>query len=395
MLKAISIDELVPGMYVNDVLMQSGTLKVKSRGLVKSSSTIALLRDKGIQTLEIDFSKSKLPKEPDASPEAPVTEVHESKRQLSPPASIIEGDKLYNEAKRIQSRFLKQIQSGHQSNISAIHQLSQDIIDGVFSNPDGMTCLTMIKDADQYLLEHCVNCSILMGLFARHMGFDKALIEELSFAGLLMDVGMVTLPKDLLQKQGKLNEHEWEIVRSHVDAAIDLLKPAEQVSEEVLNVVANHHERLDGSGYPMAKRSEDISTYARMAAIVDCFDAMISNRPYKPSMTPTAALKKLMVDNRLDQTLVRQFVKCIGVHPVGSLVKLRSGKLAIVVKANEEDPLCPQVMSFYSVNSHNHTEIKQVDLSKVDDEIEKSVRPEEFSINLNKFFKEVFLPSLG
>jgi hypothetical protein len=132
------------------------------------------------------------------------------------------------------------------------------------------------------------------------------------------------------------------------------------------------------------------------ATIIDSYDAMTSDRPYRVGITPTAALKKLLSDTsgKYDQSLVQQFIRCIGVHPVGSLVKLKSGKLGIIVKANPNEPIKPLVMCFYSVTSGAHTELKKVDLYKSDDEIVGTVRPDEFKINLSKFFRNVFLGAI-
>jgi HD-GYP domain-containing protein (c-di-GMP phosphodiesterase class II) len=235
-----------------------------------------------------------------------------------------------------------------------------------------------------------------MAVFAKHLGFDKELIEELSLSGLLMDTGMATIPADILSKKGPLTKQERSIIHTHVDIGIDVLEQASDTSDTVLSVIANHHERLDGSGYPAGKSNDEISTYSRMAAIVDTYDALTSNRPYRDALNPTTALKQLLAKHTgtLDQSLIQQFIKCIGVHPVGSVVKTTSGKLAIVVTANKDDPLKPKIMTFYQIKSATFSETKMIDLRHIDDEIESSVKPEEFKLNLNKFFRDIFLNAL-
>ncbi|MDM7861943.1 DUF3391 domain-containing protein [Alteromonas sp. ASW11-36] len=398
MLKQVPISELVPGMYVNQVLKQAGRLKMRSKGLVKSQATIQQLKNKGIELLEVDLSKSQLPEEaPEPASSAPAqTEAAKPKAKPNRLAKLTsdalsDANDLYLQAVMIQGDFVNSLQSGIAANLDAVTDLSQNIIDSVFENPNAISCLTLIKDADEYLLEHSISCSILMGVFARHMEFDKSLIEELSLGAMLMDIGMATIPKDVYDKPGKLNTQEWQIMQGHVDTGVELLEQCDDVTDIIRDIIQNHHERMDGSGYPAGKQGHDLSTYARMAAIVDCYDAMISDRAHQKSQTPTQVLRKLMADSALDQALVQQFIKCIGVHPIGSLVKLKSEKLALVSSPGKTDPLSPVVMTFYSLRTQMHSEIKRIDLAKSTDEIVAAVKPTEFKMNLPKFFREVFI----
>lgn len=394
MYKIYPVDDLKPGMFVNQVTRQTGQLKIKTQGLVKDHGLIHKLKARGILEVEVDLSRSIISDE--LTMDSPMEE--ESPEELEKPQAsegetLNESHRLYEQAKSVQSKFFKKVRKGGKVSVTELMGTSADIIDSVFDNPDALCCLTLIKEKDQYLLEHSLNCSILMAVFARHLGFDKELIDELGLAGLMMDVGMATIPEDILSKPGALDGPEMQIVEGHVDFGLELLEQSELDLDVVRDVLANHHERMDGSGYPRGKSGDYLSVYARMAAIVDSYDAMTSERPWRRGMSPTQALKRLLASSQglLDQSLVQQFIRCVGVHPVGSLVKLKSGKLAIVVRANKVDPLCPVVMSFYSVRTNMYNEVKRLDLSKVQDEIETSVRPEEFKINLTKFFKDVLL----
>ncbi|UAA37965.1 HD-GYP domain-containing protein [Paraneptunicella aestuarii] len=402
--KHVLIDDLVPGMFVNQVLKQSGQLRIKSKGLVKNWDVIDSLKGRGIQEVEVDLSRS-IQKEIDKhSNKATEQEVPQENHYIPPEKTegeaLNDAQKLYDKAKLAHSRFLKKVQAGDLGNLQALKDTSQELVDSLFENSNAIMCLTLIKEDNEYLLQHSLNNAILMGMFAKHLGFDKELIEELSLAGLLMDTGMATMPDDIHNKSQKLSNSEWNIVKTHVDIGIEMIEQSVgeggEISETVLSTIANHHERLDGSGYPVGKKGENISTYGRMAAIVDTYDALTSNRPYRKALPPTTALKKLLADDsgKLDQSLVQQFIKCVGVHPVGSLVKLKSDKLGIIIKANHIEPLKPVIMTFYSIKSGNHTELKRLDLSKVKDDIVTSVRPEEFRINLTKFFREIFLANM-
>ncbi|GAB3029667.1 HD-GYP domain-containing protein [Bowmanella dokdonensis] len=400
MLKLVPIEDLKTGMFVNRVTRQTAQLKIKTQGLIKDSRLISKLKERGIQEVEVDLSRSILMDAPEVEipAEEPKAETKKAKPQKKSDAELLsDAHNLYSQAKVVQSKFFKRIRKGAQVKVTELMSLSHNIMESVFENPNALSCLTLIKDKNDYLLEHSLNCSILMGLFARHLGFDRQLIDELGQAGMLMDVGMATMPDELMDKPALLDAKEHDKIRTHVFFGVDLVQKSGEGSTVILDVIANHHERLDGSGYPNGKQGDELSVYARMAAIVDTYDSLTSDRPWRKAMSPTQSLKSLLSSSqgKLDQSLVQQFIRCLGVHPVGSLVKLKSGKLAIVTRLNKEDPLSPVVMTFYSVRLGTYSEVKQVDLGKVQDSIESSVRPEEFKLNLPKFFKEVFLQQLG
>ncbi|MCY7296007.1 HD-GYP domain-containing protein [Alteromonas sp. a30] len=399
----IRIDDLAPGMFVNNVLEQEGQLRIKSKGIVKSWDIIEKLKGKGISLLEIDPSRSSskaIQAWQDTTSDTPTDsdqdDLHPPAKKLTEGEALNEAQKLYDQAKLAHKRFLKKIKTGEIGNLDALKESGAKIIDSLFANPYALQCLTLIKDDQEYLLQHCLNTAILMGVFAKHMGFDKQLIEELCLAGLLMDTGMSTVPQEIYDKPRKLTDNEWDIIHSHVDLGLEMIQQMDNLPETVKSIIVNHHERLDGSGYPANKSGDKITIYSRMAAIVDTYDALTSDRPWRKAHSPTAALKKLLADDsgKLDQSLVHQFIKCIGVHPVGSLVRLKSERLGIIVQSNPEDPLKPVVMTFYSVTAGHHTEMKRLDLAKSQDEIMSGVRPEEFKINLNRFFREVFLSKI-
>ena len=393
MLEQVPIDDLQPGMYVNQVLEQTGSLKMRSKGIVKTQAIIDNLKSKGILSVEVDLAKSKLP-EPAVPPEPAKEKEPEVTKPVVKPVgrdSINEANELYSSAIAIQSSFLKSLKNGAVKDLSPLESLSQSLIESIFDNKDALSCLTMIKDTDQYLLEHSINCSVLSGIFCEFLGYDRDTTEQVSLGALLMDIGMSSLPDEIRNNTGEFSSDDWEVMKTHVEIGADLVEQCGDISDLSLRIIEEHHERVDGSGYPRGLVGDEISEFARIAAIVDAYDAMTSNRTHKNSITPTQALKRLTATENLDQELVKQFIQCIGVHPVGSLVRLKSGKLGIVSKINPKDPVSPHVMTFYSVTSQHFNEVKRVDLSQYDDEIVSGVRPEEFSLNLPKFFKDVFI----
>ncbi|MAB93728.1 MAG: metal-dependent phosphohydrolase, partial [Alteromonas sp.] len=195
MLKAVPIDELKPGMYVNQVLEQSGALKMRSKGIVKTQKVIDTLRTRGIQRVEIDTEKSKgLVEDIAPAPErvAPDTTTQPQEKPINR-ESLNEANDLYFDAVNIQNGFLKSLKRGAAKDLKPVEELSQSLIESVFDNKDALSCLTLIKDADSYLLEHSINCSIIMGMFTQFLGYDRDTIDQASLGALLMDVGMSSL----------------------------------------------------------------------------------------------------------------------------------------------------------------------------------------------------------
>ncbi|MFC3093037.1 HD-GYP domain-containing protein [Alteromonas sediminis] len=391
MLKILSVDELVPGHYVNRVVAQQGNVVMRSKGQVKTAVGIEKIKQQGITKVEVDLSKSRI--------EAPAEKEQVAEPELSckPQNTEASGEDLhkandlYLEAVMIQGEFLSKLKSGAANDITPIQNISQSIIESVFDNPSAMCCLTMIKNADQYLLEHGINCSVLIALFADHLGYDSVIIEELSLGVMSMDLGMTWVSPEIRNNNVSLTQDDWVMIKNHVEHGLDLLERCGDMPTISRTVVEQHHERVDGSGYPKGLSGDDVSPFARMAAIVDSYDAMISERPYQKALPPAVALKRLSKTPGLDSELVKQFIACIGIYPVGSLVKLKSGRLGLVAKPNPDDMLKPVVMTFYSVVGNHHSDIKRIDLSKIDDEIEASVQPADFNINLPRFFRDVFV----
>jgi HD-GYP domain-containing protein (c-di-GMP phosphodiesterase class II) len=350
--------------------------------------------------VDVNFEKSKLadadtetikPTKNQSNSESTINneQASEAKKHL---AAIVNADELYNQAKSVQRKFVSQLRSGSTPNMNDLGNLSQDIIDSVFENADALSYLIMLKDPNEYLVEHAINCSILLTIFAQSKGMTQAEIEDLTMAGLLIDIGMASLPSDLLSNKASFNGSDWNMVKTHVDIGIELVERFGDVQPIILDVIANHHERINGSGYPKAKTASEISIYSQMAAIVDSYDAMTSDRNYKPPINATSALQLLEKDETLDRYLVIEFINAIGLHPVGSLVQLESKQLGIVSQRVLAQPLRPVVLVFYNLENQTNIDAQRADLSQTNDNIVSGVRPEEFSINLGSFFKKVLLP---
>ncbi|WP_339722856.1 HD domain-containing phosphohydrolase [uncultured Paraglaciecola sp.] len=385
MLQLINIDALLPGMFIIRVTKQVGKIKVASAGKVNDEQDITELAEKGILQVQIDISKSThLTSHQDND------DTYVNASGLSYNQQLAHSLALHDQAKLIQGRLIKRVAKGKIADLEEIDNITQQIVNKAFECDDALAITTLLKQNDEYFLEHSINCAILMVMFGRALKIENTTLQHLGAGALLMDIGMVKLPLLLTQKAGSLSPQDTLRMQRHVDIALQLLEPIEDVDEVSLVVIKQHQERLDGTGYPDGLRGEKISQYGRMAAIVDTYDSLITTRPYREASRPADALIKMQNENLgLDKELLSQFIGCIGANPIGSLVKLASSKLAMVIRLNPLSPLSPVVMVFYNLTTQLD-EVVQIDLTKVDDEIVASVSPDDFGIRLSEFLHHSF-----
>ncbi len=399
-LQEFTISELKPGMYIAQVLEQSGQLKIRTQGLVSTESAIAKLDKQGVSKVLVDLSKSKL-SEPETSKQTskPEESVTTSEAETVPSVpfdkEINQASNLYQQAKTIQSKAFDNMKAGAPIDTDSVQEAATGLIDSVFRNQDALACMTRMRVKNEYLMEHSINVAIIMTIFAKHLKLEQEVIQQLATGAMLMDLGMIAVPGNILNKKGELTPEEREKVEQHVNMGHKVLSKAKGLSPISLEVVQDHHENLDGSGYPNNKTAEQLSLYAKMAKIVDCYDAITADRVYQAAKTPVSAFKILRSESgtSFDPELVNEFIKCMGIHPVGTLVKMKSNKLGIVIKSNPVNPISPSVNVFYSVGNKCYIEPKIVDLSAkgCNDEIDRSVKPEDFKVDMIRFFKEVLL----
>ncbi len=218
--------------------------------------------------------------------------------------------------------------------------------DSVIANPAAMMWLLRMRSENTVVVSHALKVAVYMLTLGRHIGFNKEQMVELGFIGLLLDVGKLEMPPALLSKPEKLSEQEAEIIQTHVDASIQLLESKEPLSFNVRLGINEHHERMDGSGYPRGLSGGEISIFGRMAAIADSFSAMTSERAYSKTLSSFDAMKELfkMAEGQLHAPLVEEFVQAVGIFPVGSLIQLTTGEIAIVLEHNKVRRLDPKVL---------------------------------------------------
>ncbi|CAH9064381.1 Cyclic di-GMP phosphodiesterase [Pseudoalteromonas holothuriae] len=413
-METIDISELKPGMFVVGVTKQTGHIKIKNQGWVKTQGSIQNLRNSGVRAVEIDPDKtlkaSSEDKQPDETKPAANTQATDESQadiniQSSKPdpwhkSTSIENEldkanALYQQAKTLQQKTFFDLKAGKQLDLTPFQDTASALIDSIFRNQDALACIAQIKEKDAYLLEHSINVAIISSIFAKHLSLEREIIEQITTGALLHDIGKIQIPDKILHKPSALTPDEYEQIKQHARYSHDIVKSA-KLGKIACEIAAFHHERLDGSGYPFGKVAAELPQYVRMVAIVDSYDAITADRVYKVGKTPVAAFKILreQVPDKYDESLLNAFIHCLGVYPVGTLVKLKSQRVGVISQSNPDNPLKPVVKIFYHAKNMLNTEVKDIDLSskRIDDEIEAAIKPEEFNLHLLKFFKHSMLP---
>ena len=385
LIKRIPISKLEIGMYISEQSKGVANDTLNAKGLIKHQKTIDKLLDRPIKEIYIDIEKGK-----DSDFSVPINTNTPAYKPLLPLAEErSRAHAIYHEAIDLVDNLMADVKLGKAIDVVPMEELASDISGSVFNNQNALLCLSQIREKDRYLMEHSVNVSILMGIFSRHLGYTGNTLHQLITGALLHDIGKILVPDEILHKRGKLTDAEWVEMKRHVTYGEKILLKSEGISEIALAICGQHHERLDGAGYPRAKKDSDINIYGRLAAIVDVYDAITASRVYHDGLTPFVAMKRLVKwsNNHLDKTLVYHFIRCMSVYPVGTLVELNNGKLGVVIETKTNTPDSPVVRVFYNARHNHYEHTKVIDLSKTNTEthIINTRDPKELDIDLHEF----------
>jgi putative nucleotidyltransferase with HDIG domain len=269
-------------------------------------------------------------------------------------------------ARQAVTTMFQEARMGNTVDAAGAGQLVQDISDSVARNASALISLARLKTADDYTYMHSVAVCAMMIALARQLGLDEQQVRAAGEAGLLHDMGKALLPMEVLNKPGKLSEEEFAIVRRHPQLGHDMLCKASGVGEIALDVCLHHHEKMDGTGYPMGLDGDRISLFAKMGAVCDVYDAITSNRPYKEGWDPAESMRKMgqWADGHFDPIVFQAFAKSLGIYPVGSLVRLTSGLLGVVILQNPSALTTPVVKVFFATRTRERIEPAVLDLSE-------------------------------
>ncbi len=253
---------------------------------------------------------------------------------------------LVAQASDLLEKLVSDIRLGQSFEIDRVEEIVDGMVESIVRNPDAMMWLARMREQDITTYGHGLQVSVYLTAFGRHLGFPKHDLELLAQVGLLLDIGKIRLPKNLLEKQGRLTPEEFETAKLHVQHSIDILSQTPNFDPQVTAGIAQHHERMNGSGYPAGLKGLGIGIYGRMAGIVDCFAALTNHRPYADALSSYEALRNITGwgGDYFHEPLVQQFISSVGVFPVGSLIELSTGEVAVVVAHNKVRRLKPRVL---------------------------------------------------
>lgn len=296
-------------------------------------------------------------------------------------------------------KVLEDVRMGKSVQARETRAVVADLIDGVARNPHTAQWMTILHSRNQQIAQHCMNVSVLATSFGRFLGWPDALLNIVSEGALLHDVGMSRVPRWLLEKPGSLSRQEFRLVRMHADYTARLLEKEGGYDPRVMEIVRHHHERRDGSGYPQGLRGHELPAYVQLVGLVDVYESMTADKPYEKALTPSAALTRLhrRADSHFDRQLVESFIRCIGIYPLSSLVRLRNGALAIVVSSQEENRLKPVVLLVRGPRGEKLMPRRMVNLSVFEAQglagwnVEKIANPETEQIDVRSVLLEEFL----
>lgn len=376
MIKKIKAEQLRPGMYVHD--LDCGWLQhpfIRNSLHLKNQKTIDKILEHGIREVYIDTAKGL---DVDEAPTAEevrqnlnlkMAEMAEQEpilqNRITRDEELEEAKQVQVEAKKVVGDIMEDARMGQQIEKEKVEHMVEKMADSIFRNKDALISLGRIKQKDQYTFMHSVSVCVLMISFCRELGLDRDVINKVGIGALLHDVGKMQVPLEILNKPGRLTEEEFEKMKEHVELGCRILEETPGITEPSMLVVAEHHERYDGTGYPRGLKGEELSLYGQMASIVDVYDAMTSERCYRKAVEPTEVLRKIFEwsTHHFKEEMVHRFVRCVGIYPVGTLVRLESGLLGVVVEAGATGLLQPVVRVVYDTNERWFVPQYDIDLS--------------------------------
>lgn len=290
-------------------------------------------------------------------------------------------------------RLLSDVRFGRSADTREARILTMEMVDEAIGNPAAALWLTNLETKHEYTASHCLNVCILSIVFGMHMGLSKDSIIELALGALLHDIGKMRTPVSILDKPGLLSEDEFDIVKKHPVDGFNILRKHKEVSDKCLEIVQLHHERISGQGYPFGLKGEEIPVHVRIVAIADVYDDITSNRVYHEGIPAHTGLNMMFhwAPRDFGEDMMQEFIRCIGIYPIGSLVELNKGILGIVMSTNPASRLRPIVMLIRDTDGKPYERRPLVNLARTAPgegepkwSIKRVVDPREFGIDLGR-----------
>ena len=379
MIKKIATSELLVGMYIHELCGNWIDHPFwKERFLLSDPQDILRIQRSAITQVMIDTAKGRdvlvqtvceLP-EPAAEPEPAAA------KRVALDAEMSRALIICTRAKAAVTSMFNDARMGHAINTEESEALVEEIANSVIRNPHALISLSRLKTSDEYTYMHSVAVCALMMALARQMDLPDDWVREAGIAGLMHDIGKMTIGTDILNKPGRLTDPEFAAMRLHPQGGVKILQQGGVLHASAYDVCLHHHEKFDGSGYPFGLQGEQISVLSRMAAICDVYDAITSERPYKKAWGPAHSIREMASwAGHFDEQVFQAFVRTVGIYPIGAVVRLQSQRIGVVVDQDEKSLLKPKVMMLLSARTKMQLERKVVDLSRFGEE-DKIIRIE-------------------
>lgn len=406
----VPVDLLKIGMYVSELDKPWIETPFIFQGFLITNENELDQLNQYCEYVYIDRAKSQV-KIPEASlrnleriEQQPVPKLKESPPYLNQfEEEFPRAKKTYEKVHAQVRNSFKDVRIGRALKSAEIRNSVEVITQSIIRNPDAMLLMTNMKAMDDYMVIHSLNVCILSLIFARFLGFDEPDMHDLGMGALLHDVGEIRLPKELLTKPTELSAEEHATVQKHTEYGASILKDSGGIPEEAIDIALHHHERVDRSGYPGKLGGQEISMNAKIVGIVDVYDSLTSTTPYRSYISSTDALKS-MYDWRgtlFDSVLVENFIKCLGIYPVGSTLELNSGEIGIVISASPENRLYPKMLLVKDGQDKFYDPPRIINLSQFKDreenryEIKNIVQPEQVGVDLKRYILRELVAQVG
>jgi HD-GYP domain-containing protein (c-di-GMP phosphodiesterase class II) len=409
MLKRVDSSQLRVGMFIHD--LDCSWIEhpfVRSRFLLTTDDEIRKILVAKIRRVVIDCSKGldvgDAPTVAEArdQTEAELQQLATQPAQAAAPAPAPVRSTMAEELQRAASirrqaaglvrEVMQDARLGKAIELDRVTPVVENITASILRNPGALMGLLRIKSKDDYTFLHSVSVCTLLVAFCRSRNMADETIYQAGLGGLLHDTGKALVPDHILNKPGRLTDEEFDIIKRHPKDGYDILCKTPAIGPIPLDITLHHHERLDGSGYPDHQSAEGISELTQMAAIVDVYDAITSDRIYHKGLPAAEALRKIYEWSKFhfNPVFSQEFVRCIGIYPVGTLVLLESGRLAVVVEPHESSLLTPKVNVFFNTRSQTYITPETVDLSRPvghggGDKIVRHELPEKWQVDPMKY----------
>lgn len=362
MIKKIRTEDLQVGMFVDDFNVPwMDHPFLTSKRLLKKAKDIQVLVDQRIEEVYIDTEKGR-----DSAKAVSATEADdEVRRELAAPTPPPETDPtadvagdttpfgqevrraraVYGQAKSLVQDLLLDARLGNSLDGERAVAVVDEMVDSIFRNQDALASLTRLKSFDDYTFQHSVNVSVLALALGRHLGLVKGELRRLGIGAILHDVGKMRVPEEILHKPSRLTDAEFTVMKTHPLHGAKILMSTRALPEDCSSVALNHHERFNGVGYPRGLSGLAIGKFGLISSLADVYDAITSNRVYHTGMPSHQAVQKIYEWTKTDfyPLYAQKFIQCLGIFPIGSVVRLDTGEVGVVARQNHDQLLRPWV----------------------------------------------------